>query len=85
MDAGQKVYIINKISQERNRGTETESTAKILPPTREETETARKELRAELAKSERQPLAEKRGANEVFAEKRTNSRQAISKGGAKTL
>jgi hypothetical protein len=55
-----------------------ESTAKILPPTREETETVRKELRAELAKSERQPLAEKRGASEVFAEKRTKLETLIN-------
>jgi hypothetical protein len=46
------------------------SAATILSPMHDETETARKELRNELAKSEQQPLAEKRDADEVFAEKR---------------
>ena len=45
-------------------------TAKILPPTQEEIESAQQELYAKLERAEKQPLSEKRGAEEVFAEKR---------------
>ena len=45
-------------------------TAKILPPTMEEVETARQELYAKLERAEKQPMSEKRSAEEVFAEKR---------------
>jgi len=45
-------------------------TAKILPPTAEEIEAARKELYDKLEKAEKQPNSEKRSAEEVFAEKR---------------
>jgi hypothetical protein len=45
-------------------------TAKILPPTQQEIETARQELYAKLERADKQPMSEKRGAEEVFAEKR---------------
>jgi hypothetical protein len=45
-------------------------TAKILPPTQHEIETARQELYAKLESADKQPMSEKRSAEEVFAEKR---------------
>jgi len=47
-----------------------EVTARILPPTPEQIEDARIELRNELLKTENQPLETMRPASEVFAEKR---------------
>ena len=44
------------------------STARVLPPSLEEIEIARKYLREELAKSEIQPIEEMRGIDEVFKE-----------------
>jgi len=44
------------------------STARVLPPSSEEIEIARKYLREELAKSESQPIEEMRGIDEVFKE-----------------
>ena len=44
--------------------------AKFLPPTPQEIETARRELYGKLENAEKQPILEKRGADEVFAEKR---------------
>ena len=46
------------------------STARIMPPTAEEIEFARVELRDALLKTECQPISTMRGADEVFAEKR---------------
>ena len=43
---------------------------KVLPPTQKEIELERQELYKKLERSEKQPLSEKRGAEEVFAEKR---------------
>jgi len=54
------------------------STARILPPTPEQIEAARKELRAELAKSENQPFETKRDADVVFAEKRKRLEELLS-------
>ena len=54
------------------------STAKILPPTLEEIEAARRELCGKLEKAEDQPLSEKRGAEEVFAEKRIMLEELLS-------
>ena len=42
--------------------------AKIMPPTPEEIEAARKYLREELAKSESQPIEEMRSIDVVFKE-----------------
>jgi len=55
-----------------------EATAKLLPPTPEEIEIARIELRAELAKSEGQPFEEKRSADVVFAEKRKKLEELLN-------
>ena len=54
------------------------STARILPPTPEQIEIARKELRAELAKSEGQPEETMRDADVVFAEKRKRLEELLS-------
>ena len=48
----------------------TAAKTKILPPTTEEIETARQELFDKLEKAEKQPLSEKRSAEDVFSEKR---------------
>jgi hypothetical protein len=45
-------------------------TVKIQPPTLKEIETVRQELYAKLEMAEKQPVSEKRSAEEVFAEKR---------------
>ena len=52
--------------------------AKILPPTPEEIEAARRELCDRLDRAEMQPLSEKRSAEEVFAEKRVMLEELIS-------
>ena len=54
------------------------ATARILPPTPEEIEAARKELREELAKSEGQPFETKRSADVVFAEKRRKLEELLN-------
>jgi len=53
-------------------------TAKALPPTQEEIETARQELYVKLERAEKQPLSEKRGAEEVFAEKREKLEELLN-------
>ena len=52
--------------------------AKILPPAPEEIETARRELYEKLEKAEKEPMLKKRGANEVFAEKRKMLEELLS-------
>ena len=54
------------------------SIARILPPTAEQIEIAREELRAELAKSENQPIEEMRDMDVVFAEKRKKLEELLS-------
>ena len=51
---------------------------KILPPAPEEVEAARRELCDKLDIAEKQPLSEKRSAEEVFAEKRVRLEELIS-------
>ena len=46
------------------------SKAKIVPPTKDEVESARQELCRKLETAENQPLSKKRNATIVFAEKR---------------
>jgi len=56
----------------------TSATAKVLPPTPEEIETARRELYNKLERAEKQPLAEKRAAEEAFADKRKMLEELLS-------
>ena len=51
---------------------------KILPPTKEEIESAQQILHEKLEAAESQPLYEKRAAEIVFAEKRENLEELLS-------
>ena len=56
----------------------TESKSNVLPPTPEEVEVVRQELFSKLEAAEKQPLYEKRSAEEDFAEKRVQLEELLN-------